>query len=228
MKILLISATYKEVEAVVATLETRKCLEKNFFRGFVGRSLVDVLITGIGAVATTEVLTQRIVNSNYDIALNAGICGSFNKDLKIGTVVNIISEIWGDLGVEDHENFLDLFDLKMIIAGDKLFTDSKMINQGSPYSGYLDHLKQVNGITVNKSHGNAASIEKCIQKYNPDVESMESAAIFSLCISKGINFQCLRSISNFVEPRNRANWEIEKAIQNLTKEINKFISVVCK
>jgi futalosine hydrolase len=226
MKILLVSATYKEVEGVFKTLDTANCLEKNFFRGYAGENLVDIIVNGVGATATGVILERRISFSRYDLVLNIGICGSFRRDLEKGKVVTIVSEIWGDLGVEDHEEFLDLFDLKMLIEDESPFKGRKLINKGNAYSQYLSHLPGVKGITVNKAHGNLESIAKCVEKYNPDVESMESAAIFSVCLSHGINFYCLRSISNFVEPRNRADWEIEKALENLTTEVNKFIRVV--
>jgi len=114
------------------------------------------------------------------------------------------------------------------LPGEYPFTGKKLINQGNKYSEYFAHLPKVSGITVNKAHGSKSSIEKCIEKYSAEVETMESAAIFSICLSQKINFQCLRSISNFVEPRNRAAWDIEKALKNLTTEINTFILAVDK
>ncbi len=228
MKILLVSATFKEIEGVLSTLEIHNNPEKNFFRGFVGGTLIDCIIAGVGATNTTEKLSRKIVYSRYDIVLNIGICGSFKRDMALGDLVNITSEVWGDLGVEDHEEFLDLFDISILDPGENPFTEKKLINPGNKYSGYFAHLPNVNGITVNKAHGSKSSIEKCIEKYGADVETMESAAIFSICLSQKINFQCLRSISNFVEPRNRAAWDIEKALKNLTTEINTFILAVNK
>jgi futalosine hydrolase len=141
-------------------------------------------------------------------------------------VVNIISEVWGDLGAEDHNDFLDLFDLGILKTGEKPFSGKEMVNPGNPYSGYFAQFPRVKGLTVNKSQGKKESIKQCIQKFNPDVESMEGAAVFSACISRGINFQCLRSISNFVEPRNRSLWDIEGALRNLTFEVNRIISEI--
>jgi futalosine hydrolase len=228
MKILLVSATFIEVEGVYKTLETSKCLEKNYFRGFVGEKLIDILITGVGAANTAECLTRRLQVSHYDIVLNIGICGGFGKTKEIGTVVNIVSETWGDLGVEDHDDFMDLFDLRILKEDESPFSGNELKNPGNIYSQHIAHLPQVKGITVNKAHGNKTSIEKCINKYSPDVESMEGTAIFSICISGGINFQCIRSISNFVEPRNRSAWDVEEALKNLTIELNRFISVISK
>lgn len=226
MKILLVSATFKELEGVLSTLEIQNNPEKNFFRGFVGGTLIDCIITGVGASNTAEKLSRKVGCSRYDIVLNIGICGSFRSGLELGSLVNITSELWGDLGVEDHEEFLDLFDISILQPGEYPFTGKKLINQGNKYSEYFAHLPKVSGITVNKAHGSKSSIEKCIEKYEPDVETMESAAIFSICLSQKINFQCLRSISNFVEPRNRAAWDIEKALKNLTTEIKTFILAV--
>jgi futalosine hydrolase len=228
MKILLVSATFKEIDGVYATLETCKCLEKNYIRGFAGEKLIDILVTGVGVADTAGCLTKRLQTSRYDIVLNVGICGSFGKEFAIGTVVNVVTEIFGDLGVEDHEDFLDLFDLKILTEGSLPYSGKELKNSGNIYSQHIAHLPQVKGITVNKAHGNKTSIEKCLHKYDPDVESMESAAIFNICISRGINFHCIRSISNFVETRNRANWDIEGALKNLTNEINRLISVISK
>jgi futalosine hydrolase len=228
MKILLVSATHKEVEGLLKTHENIKCLKEGFFRGFAGERLIDTQLTGVGSATTAECLTSRLLFSRYDLVLNVGICGTFKKENEVGMVVNIVSETWGDLGAEDQETFLDLFDLGILESGEKPFSGKKMVNPGNVYSHYFSHIPQVKGLTVNKVHGEKESIRKCIEKFNPDVESMEGAAIFSSCISLGINFQCLRSISNFVEPRNRQAWDTETALRNLTTEVNKIIRVIRK
>jgi len=224
MKILLVSATLKEIDGVLETLESPECLEKNFFRGFAGNKLIDIQVTGVGAAATAEALSCRLKTSRYDLVVDAGICGSFKPEITTGAVVCIDSEVWGDLGAEDHDNFHDLFDLGILTPGQYPFTGKEIVNPGNAYSAFFAHLPEVKGLTVNKVHGESESILQCILKYNPDVESMEGAAFFSICISHGINFQSLRSISNFVEPRNRNSWETEKALLNLAKELN---SIIC-
>jgi len=228
MKILLVSATYKEIEEVAGTLENSKSLGEGFYRGFAGMNLVDILITGVGAMATAESLNRRLMSSSWDLVLNVGICGSFSREFKPGTVVSIASETWGDLGAEDHDRFLDLFDLGMLNRGEEPYTGTELINPGGAFSTFFSRFPQVRGLTVNKAHGNRQSIDQCIMKYKPDVESMEGIAVFSSCISLGVNFQSLRSISNFVEPRNRSAWDTTTAIRNLSAEINKIIRVIRK
>lgn len=228
MKILLTSATLIELEGILSTMENLKCLQKDFFRGFAGNNLLDIRVSGVGAVATTEKLTRILEFSRYDLVMNVGICGSFRHDFALGSIVSIEKDIWGDLGAENNEEFSDLFDLGLLDPGELPFTKSELVNPGNRYSPYFSRFTKVKGLTVNKSHGKLESIEKVVKKYKPDIETMESAAIFSLCISREINFQCLRSISNFVEPRNRQSWDIHGAIKNLSIEINKILVEISK
>ena len=53
---------------------------------------------------------------------------------------------------------------------------------------------------------------------------MEGAAVFKVC--NFFNTPCiqLRSISNYVEKRNKKKWNIPLAIQNLNFEVERIIS----
>ncbi|HRR11988.1 MAG TPA: hypothetical protein P5139_08260, partial [Tenuifilum sp.] len=56
------------------------------------------------------------------------------------------------------------------------------------------------------------------------IETMESAAVFYVCLKLGKPFFCLRAVSNYVEPRNRQNWKIDIAVQNLWNELVLLVS----
>lgn len=56
-------------------------------------------------------------------------------------------------------------------------------------------------------------------KYNPEIETMEGAAVFFVCLKEGIPFFELRSISNMVEPRDINNWNIPLALKNLNQTL---------
>jgi futalosine hydrolase len=83
----------------------------------------------------------------------------------------------------------------------------------------IDKLPKVNGITVNMVHGNEDSIAKVFQLFHPITESMEGAAFLYACRMENIPCLQLRSISNYVEKRNREAWNIPLALQNLHKTI---------
>ncbi|HNB49323.1 MAG TPA: futalosine hydrolase, partial [Chitinophagales bacterium] len=77
---------------------------------------------------------------------------------------------------------------------------------------------------VNKVHGNEKTIKVIQEKYNADTENMEGLAFYY--VMKLINKPSIeiRSISNYVERRNKDNWQIKNAVDNLNKEIIALLS----
>ncbi len=89
-------------------------------------------------------------------------------------------------------------------------------------------LSSVEGVTGNISHGTPDSITKITSKFDPDVESMEGAAVFYVCMHEKIPFLEIRAISNYVESRDTAKWDIPLAIENLTDELFRFLRKFAK
>jgi futalosine hydrolase len=56
---------------------------------------------------------------------------------------------------------------------------------------------------------------KTKMQFNPQIESMEGAAVFYVCLKTNINCIQIRTISNNVERRNKNNWNIPLALKNL-------------
>ena len=52
---------------------------------------------------------------------------------------------------------------------------------------------------------------------------MEGAAVFYACKMNNVPCLQVRAISNYVEPRNKENWQINLAINNLNNWIINFI-----
>ena len=61
------------------------------------------------------------------------------------------------------------------------------------------------------------------EKYNPDIETMEGATFFYICTRENIPFLALRSISNMVGLRNKDNWDIRLALDNLSEKLREVI-----
>jgi futalosine hydrolase len=201
MNILIVAATKREIEPLLNKLKGLK------FKP-------DVLITGVGMVATTFSLTKAFSAKKYDAAINLGICGSFNRSLKIGEVVTITEDIFSELGAEDGDSFLKLSDLKFADKKDVFLKPAKKFSTPA-----LKGFKKVKGITVNTVHGNNKSISKVVALYNPDVESMEGAAFFYVCNQFKIPAVQLRAVSNYVERRNTKNWNIPLAVEKLNEAV---------
>ena len=68
----------------------------------------------------------------------------------------------------------------------------------------VQNLKSVNGITVNRVNGSESSIQKIVQQFNPEVESMEGAAVAYVCSKMNVKWVQFRSSVTI-----RLNLEIE-------------------
>lgn len=182
------------------------------------------LITGIGSVSTSWAMKQWISkNGKPDLALNIGIAGSYNDALSIGEVVTPMSDIFADAGIENGDDFLTLSEAGLISADEYPYSNGLLIADKQYVIKLKSRLKSVKAITVNTATGSDASKQKLIEKFNPDIETMEGATFFYICAMEGIPFMALRAISNRVELRNKNKWNIPLALENLRKTISEII-----
>ncbi len=176
---------------------------------------IDVLITGVGMVATAAWCSRAFADRRYDLALNLGLCGSFDRSLSPGTVVHVVSDRVSELGAEDGERFLTIEELGLGDAGDVPFGRAELVNTRPPDNAALKRLRTASAISVNTAHGSEQSIARVVERFNPDVESMEGAAFMYACLMHEVPFAQIRAVSNVVERRDRSRWRMETAIAAL-------------
>ena len=149
------------------------------------------------------------------LALNVGVCGSFRKSLTLGSVVHVVSDRLVEMGAEDGGAFLTIQQLELLGADEFPFTGGCLVNGSAPFLTGLAELPAVCGITVNMVHGDDPSIARVIEQFNPDVETMEGAAFMYSSLIHRVPFAQIRAVSNVVERRNRAAWNLAEAITSL-------------
>ena len=169
--------------------------------------------------ATAYHLGKVLAKNKYDLALNIGIAGAFNQNLALGGVVNVVSDCFADSGAEDDEKFLSMFDLGLQESDAFPFVNGKLHG-----TKRYESLPSAKGITVNTVHGNEEHIRKTKMLYAPDVESMEGAAFLYACLSENLPCSQIRAISNYVEKRNKAAWNIPLAVANLHSTVITLLS----
>lgn len=170
--------------------------------------------TGIGMVNTALGLERALQKEGKpDWIIQAGIAGSWTEAFPIGSVVQVRKEIYGELGAESPEGFKSLEVLGFV---NFRLGDSEVHNVLENPHPALNGLPQATGITVNRVHGITHSIEETRAFWHPEIESMEGAAFFQVCLQWGIPFAEIRSVSNRVEPRNRDAWNIPLALNTLS------------
>lgn len=214
MNILIIAATKQEI----SLFQIEKSEEIHIYKGH----KVETLISGPGILATAFHLTKKLKEKHFDLVINAGIAGSLDETIIPGDVVQVISEQIADSGSEDHENFITLFDLGLIDGNEFPFKE-KWLTPKIITTHSLEKTKKVNAITVNKAHGNENSIKQLKKTNTSQIESLEGAACFYVCMMLNADVIQLRAISNMVEPRNRSNWKIELAVTHLNASLNNLL-----
>ena len=179
------------------------------------RHEVDLLVTGVGMVATAAQCARALALARYDLALNVGVCGSFDPALPPGTVVHVVRDRLTELGAEDGDGFLTIEDLQL--------GASEVVNAAPPANAALAQLRQVSAITVNTVHGHERTIADVIARCRPQVETMEGAAFMYACGLSGVPYAQLRAVSNVVERRNRAAWRMQDALAALGPVVTKVV-----
>ena len=220
MKILIVSASHHELAPIIEKSDKINHIDDELSSYSLDGKEFDLLCTGVGMVATSFHLGRVLFSRNYDRVINIGIAGSFEKNIPLGTVVEIVEDQFPEMGAEDGDHFLSLLDLELIEADDFPYQSGVLSNKQVIWN--LTYPK-VKSITVNMAHGSEERIAKTEQRFRPQVESMEGAAFFYSCKSAKIPCIQIRAISNYVERRNRASWDIPLAIQRLNTEIFKLI-----
>ncbi len=224
MNILIVAATFMEIRPFFAKISERAFNGYSFPPVLRDGHHLSFLITGIGSTATAAILSSHLTSHQYNLVINAGIAGSFNQVLKPGEVTLVKTEIFGDLGIEESDGrFLDLFEADLLEPGTFPFNHTK-IECPVNLSGF--NIPQVIGVTVNCVHGYEPSILRIMEKYNPDIETMEGAAFYYTCLLHNQRSLQVRAISNYVEKRNRENWHIPLATQNLSTALIEIIRLL--
>lgn len=218
MKILIVSATEFEIAPLLERMDNIHRAGGPMINCRYKSLEIDILVTGVG-MSATAFYCGKWISDSHELALNVGICGSFNSNLEIGSVVNVYEDYFSELGAEDGDAFLTLDDLK-------LSGITKVQNNSGAINVEIEKLPKVNGITVNTSHGNEASIKRVFDRFHPIVESMEGAAFMFACENECIPYVQIRAVSNYVEKRNKDKWNIPLAIENLNKKVLEILNAL--
>jgi futalosine hydrolase len=209
MKILLLSATQFEIAPFLQTTHPP----------------LDILIGGVGIAATTFHLTKQLSHHHYDMVIQAGVAGTFpqqnkTENLELAEVVAVHQDAFGDLGAYEKSTFKSVQDMNL---------DNNVEWLHNPHWALHKILyKKVTGITVNTITDDTGIIHAMQKKWQAHVESMEGAALHYVCGQKQIPFIQLRAVSNVVGDRDKANWRMRDAIENLNVAIAETIATVSK
>ncbi len=217
MKDLIVAATKKELEPFLNYLGIGESVTEG--RIFSNQKF-DLIITGIGLLATAYNLGSIFAVNKYNLILNLGIAGSFSHKYPIKSLVNVKEEVLADLGSEDSlRDFKDLFEMGLMSSDKSPFKNGALSTPDTKESIIEKDIPRVKAVSVNRVLAHEKSINWIRNKYAPDTVSMEGAAVFFASLQHHTPCIQIRTISDFVGTEDRKNWDIQGAIEALNKHI---------
>lgn len=210
--VLIVTSVAAEQEAVLKGLEDAK--------GF------DVVIGGVGPVASAVHTARVLAKSSYPLVINVGIGGAFRHRAEVGSIVVADQIIAADLGSETADGFLRLDELGFGETQVEVeATRQKQVTEALQKAG----LPVVTGpiLTVSTTTGTAQTAEQRLARFpEAAAESMEGFGVAMAAKAFGLPVLEIRTISNYVGPRNREAWRIPEALEMLTKTMKTLRKVL--
>jgi futalosine hydrolase len=228
--LLLLSATEIESDAIQSALGNAKTAQHAGKTAIVGNLCgwrCTLLHTGIGAVNAAHALTCQLEEQLPDLVIQFGIGGAYvPTGLPIRSVVLATEEIYGDVGVVTPEGWKPADEIGIpLVHGDpphfnRFPLDSQLVSTAAEICG----VRCGPFITVSQCSGVQAIGDALHARFNALCESMEGAAAAHICTLYDIPFLEVRGISNLVEDRQPARWDIPGAADAAQSALIKIIS----
>jgi len=223
LKILIVFATSPEAEILEGIPDNYPGKTEFCFN----QSVISVLVTGVGGMSTGWAMQKWLYsNPKPDLAINAGIAGSFSEKYPMGTVVIPVSDCFADLGIEKDNNYQTLAEAGLMDPDEYPFKNGVINSHNNYIKKLLPRIPGVKAVTVNTTSGSERTIERLRSKFNPDIETMEGATFFYICARENIPFLSLRAISNMVKPDRKSGWDIPLALENLAGEMKEVLKIL--
>lgn len=219
MKILLACATNNELNAIAGNLPNSD--KEGLYT--IENHLIEPFVHGIGIYASIFHLTEKLCTEPYDLILHCGIAGSYQENLPPGEVVMVKHEMFGDNLYITNEFSRTHFEHGLLRHDAPPFIDGTLENT-CPYPGHFTY--GVKGLTLNQINRTEDFLALIRRKFQPDIETMEGAAVFYVCLKQQQPFIEIRSISNYVEEYDHQHWQIDQALEALNKTTLDYIKQI--
>lgn len=172
---------------------------------------VEVVVSGVGLTATAYATLKTLRDSQPDVLILAGIAGMYPESgLKIGDTVLVGSECEADLGFFTPTGFQHL----SALAIDMDFETRHTLT--CPWLSANPPLPLASSYSLN------AALAPFVDTAGVDIENMEGAAFFHVCLQEQQRFYQVRSISNIVKP-GHDDWDMEGSVRALTAGLHKVV-----
>jgi futalosine hydrolase len=164
---------------------------------------------GVGPVNAAHAVTLAIAQNRPSAIIVCGVGGAYpSSGLQLADVVAAEVEIYGDLGAQSPDGFLDMKALGFAVvdgAASPLFNELPMQLFPAP--------RRVNFVTVSTCSGVEAIARQLETRTKGAVENMEGAAVAHVAHLHQIPVGEIRGISNIATTRDRGSWKLKEAAE---------------
>lgn len=189
--------------------------------GTIGNLQLVLCAGGVGKINAAIATCAMIERYQPALVINTGCAGAYSgSGLEIGDLALATSEILGDEGVETSSGWLDLRAMNLLSAQrgneaiyNRIPVSNGYVQKAAGLAAALGiRLTAGSFITLSTCSGTNRRGEELSQRFHAIAESMEGAAVALASLRYGIEYLGIRGISNRVEERNLAAWDMPKAM----------------
>lgn len=224
--ILLIAAVPAESELLRRELtpcEVRRYGNRNLYLGKLAGQAVALQASGVGKANAAACTMQLIESLHPEAVICFGSAGVYpGHDLRIGDLLLASEEIYGDEGALTPAGFLDMQGLGLPLAeraGEQWFNhypaDPELLSLAHrSVARELGRQRRIAVgplVTVSTCSGTGGAGAALAARTGGLGENMEGAAVAQICSRLGVPWLELRGISNLVEDRDPARWDLPTA-----------------
>lgn len=230
-RIVVTASTMMELSELVkgsAAVAVEGVGELRLFRAeLAGREII-ISATGIGKVNAASATTLLLERYAPDLVVNTGCGGAFpGCGLSVGDLAVAQSECLADEGVQTPEGWrgLELIGIPVLErGGERIFNRIPLdpeLSRGALEGAAKEGFRAVLGpfLTVSTCSGTAAHGEELLRRFPGVCENMEGGAVAQVACGYGIPMLEVRGMSNMVEDRDLARWDLRRAVT----EVQRFL-----
>lgn len=214
--------------AGLAAAEERRIGGKPAHYGRVGEQPVVVLVAGMGKTNAAHALTALRERHPLLGVLGFGVGGAYpGSGFTVGDLALASEEIYGDEGVETPSEWLSTeqigipllhragterfnrfpLDPRRVAAAERILAEAGIPTRSGPF------------VTVSNCSGTARRGAELARRFGGVCETMEGAALAHVAALYDLPFLELRGISNQVEDRDLAAWDLRAAAEAAARSV---------
>jgi futalosine hydrolase len=232
----MIAAVPFEGDVIVGRLKNRRNKNADGLRwitGKIGKTEIVFFFSGIGKTNAAHAAAVLIREYSPSLVINFGIGGAYpSSGLRPGDIAVASQEFYADEGVSLKDGFhtLQTIGIPLMKVGRRRYFNAFPLDAGlrreMAKAARSAGCRPAEGVfaTVSTCTGTRKRAAELSKRFSAICENMEGAAIAHICMLYGIPFVEVRGISNIVEERDTAKWDIPLASGNCQKTVVAFVN----